>query len=119
MPASSVMVAESGYGSIRSLAAAYQDGAEVPGVTAGATWLGKGLAMIAHVLAPEAILIGGSAGLLGGRYLEAVRATFRRHTLVSHHATAFHFARLGADSGLIGAGLMAVATLGVSPGHKL
>lgn len=104
--ASSVMVAESGHASIQALAAAYLAGGEVAAVGEAAGWLGCGLAMIAHVLAPEAILIGGSACLLGERYLAAVRATFRRMTLVSHREIPFHFAALGADSGLIGAGLL-------------
>ena len=72
--ASSVMVAESGYASIQSLAAAYRAGTAIPAVEQAAAWLAKGLAMIVHVLAPEAILIGGSAGLLGPRYLAAVHA---------------------------------------------
>jgi glucokinase len=100
------MVAESGFTSIQALAAAYLAGAEVAAVGEAAGWLGRGLAMIAHVLAPEAILIGGSACLLGERYLAAVRATFRRMTLISHREIPFHFAALGADSGLIGAGLL-------------
>jgi predicted NBD/HSP70 family sugar kinase len=63
--------------------------------------------MLAHVLAPEAILIGGSAGLLGAAYLDAVRAGLEQHSLASHRAIPLHFAQLGADSGLIGAGLLA------------
>ena len=63
--------------------------------------------MIVHVLAPEAILIGGSAGLLGQRYLSAVQAGLERFSLPSHRAIPLHFAQLGADSGLIGAGLLA------------
>jgi predicted NBD/HSP70 family sugar kinase len=45
---------------------------------------GAGLASIAHVLAPEAILIGGSAVLLGERYLAKVTQAFEQHTLPSH-----------------------------------
>ena len=63
--------------------------------------------MIAHVLAPEAILIGGSAGLLGPRYLAAVQVALDRFLLPSHRGIPLHFAELGADSGLIGAGLLA------------
>lgn len=104
--ASSAMVARGGYPSIQALAETYGRGVEVPAVEEAAGWLGRGLAMIAHVLAPEAFLIGGSATLLGDPYLAAVQATFRRMTLVSHRETPFHFAALGADSGLIGAGLV-------------
>jgi glucokinase len=105
--ASSVMVAESAYSTIQELAAAYCAGVTVPSVDRAAAWLGKGLAILAHVLAPEAILIGGSAGLLGERYLAAVQAGLEQHSLVSHRAIPLHFTQLGADSGLIGAGLLA------------
>ncbi len=105
--ASSVMVAESGYATIQTLAAAYRDGAAVPAVEQAALWLGRGLALIVPVLAPEAILIGGSAGLLGQRYLAAVHTGLEQHSLVSHRSIPLHFTQLGADSGLIGAGLLA------------
>jgi glucokinase len=105
--ASSVMVAESGYASIHELADVYRTGTTVPAVDTAAAWLGKGLAIIVHVLAPEAILIGGSAGLLGQRYLAAVHAGLEQDSLVSHQAIPLHFTQLGADSGLIGAGLLA------------
>lgn len=105
--ASSVMVAESGYASIHELADAYRAGTAIPAVDRAAAWLGKGLAIIVHVLAPEAILIGGSAGLLGQRYLAAVHAGLEQYSLVSHQAIPLHFTQLGADSGLIGAGLLA------------
>jgi glucokinase len=105
--ASSVMVAESGYATIHQLAAAYTTGGAVPAVARAAAELGRGLALIVHLLAPEAILIGGSAGLLGPRYLAAVHASLEQHSLVSHRAIPLHFTQLGADSGLIGAGLLA------------
>ncbi len=105
--ASSVMVAKSGYASIQSLAAAYRAGTAIPAVEDAAAWLTKGLATIVHVLAPEAILVGGSASLLGPRYLAAVHTGLEQHTLASHHAIPLHFTQLGADSGLIGAGLLA------------
>lgn len=104
--ASSVMVEASGYPSIQALAADYRAGAAIPAVESAAQWLGRGLALIAHTLAPEAILIGGSVGLLGARYLEAVAATLRRQTLPSHHDIRLLFSALGPDSGLIGAGLV-------------
>jgi glucokinase len=104
--ASSVMVAESGYASVHTLAEAYRAGAAIPAVERAAAWLGKGLAIAVHVLAPEAVLIGGSAGLLGRRYLAAVHAGLEQHTLASHKALPLHFTQLGADSGLVGAGLL-------------
>lgn len=106
--ATSVMVQRGGYASVQALAADYGAGVVVPAVDEAAGWLGRGLATIAHVLAPEAVLIGGSAVLLGGRYLAAVLASFAEHTLPSHRAIPMLFTQLGADSGLIGAGLVAV-----------
>ncbi|MCS6826197.1 MAG: ROK family protein [Caldilinea sp.] len=105
--ATSVMLQQSGYATVQALAQAYCNGEVIPAVDEAARWLGWGLASIAHVLAPEAILIGGSAALLGARYLNAVRAAFVARTLPSHRDTALLFTQLGADSGLIGAGLMA------------
>jgi glucokinase len=105
--ASSVMVAESGYASIHELADVYRAGTSVPTVDRAAAYLGRALAMIGHILAPEAILIGGSAGLLGSRYLAAVQTGLEQFSLPSHRAIPLHFAQLGADSGLIGAGLLA------------
>lgn len=106
--ASSVMVAASGYPSIQTMAADYRAGAQIPAVETAAEWLGRGLALITHILAPEAILIGGSVGLLGQRYLEIVSATLQRRTLPSHHDIPLLFTALGPNSGLIGAGLLAV-----------
>ena len=105
--ATSVMVQRGGYASVQSLAADYGAGMSVPAVDEAAGWLGRGLATIAHVLAPEAVLIGGSAVLLGQRYLAAVAASFAEHTLPSHREIPLLFTQLGADSGLIGAGLVA------------
>lgn len=105
--ATSVMVQRSGYASVQAMAAAYTAGATIPAVEEAALWLGRGLASIAHVLAPEAILIGGSAVLLGARYLAAVQQSFVAHTLPSHREIPLLFTQLGADSGLIGAGLVA------------
>ena len=106
--ATSVMVQRSGYASIQVLAAGYRGGTSVPAVDEAADWLGRGLATVAHVLAPEAVLIGGSAVLLGDRYLAAVTASFAEHTLPSHREIPLLFTQLGADSGLIGAGLVAL-----------
>jgi glucokinase len=105
--ATSVMVQRSGYASVQALAADYSAGQAIPAVEEAALWLGRGLASVAHVLAPEAILVGGSAVLLGRRYLDAVAASFAGHTLPSHREIPLLFTQLGADSGLIGAGLVA------------
>lgn len=111
--ATSVMVQRSGYASVQALAADYTAGEDVPAVAEAALWLGCGLASVAHVLAPEGILIGGSAVLLGRRYLAAVAASFAEHTLPSHRDIPLVFTQLGADSGLIGAGLVASEASGL------
>lgn len=105
--ATSVMVQRSGYASVQALAGDYAAGAVIAAVDEAAAWLGQGLATIAHVLAPDALLIGGSAVLLGQRYLAAAAASFAEHTLPSHRDIPLMFTQLGADSGLIGAGLVA------------
>lgn len=107
--AASVMVARSGYPSIQALAADYRAGVPIPVVDEAAGWLGYGLAAAAHLLAPDVILIGGSAGLLGEGYLAQVRAAFGQRTLASHRDIPLLPTALGADSGLIGAGLLATA----------
>jgi glucokinase len=105
--AMSVMMQRSGYASVQEMATDYAAGKPIPAVEEAALWLGRGLASIAHMLAPEAILIGGSAVLLGVRYLAAVKSSFAEHTLASHRKIDLLFTQLGADSGLIGAGLVA------------
>ncbi|MFO7632781.1 MAG: ROK family protein [Caldilinea sp.] len=105
--ATSVMVQRGGYASVQELATAYVSGVTIPAVDEAAAWLGRGLASIAHVLAPDAILVGGSAVLLGEHYLAAVTESFAMQTLPSHRDIPVLFAELGADSGLTGAGLVA------------
>lgn len=106
--ATSAMVQRSGYPSLQALAQAYGNGEAIPAVDEAAQWLGWGLASVVYMLAPEAILIGGSAALLGARYLAAVKTAFVARTLPSHRDVPLLFTQLGADSGLIGAGLIAV-----------
>lgn len=105
--ATRIMVAESGYTSIQELAECYAAGNEEPAVAEAALWLGRGLASLAHTLGPEAIVVGGSVGLLGERYFTAVRESFLHHAMPLHHAVAILPAQLAADSGLLGAGLLA------------
>ena len=105
--ATRIMVAESGYPTIHALATDYATGMVIPAVDQAAQWLGIGLASLAHVLGPEAIVIGGSVGLLGERYLASVRAGFISHAMPAHRATPILASTLAADSGLAGAGLLA------------
>lgn len=105
--ATRILVARSGYPSIQTLAADYQTGMTIPAVDEGAYWLGRGLASLAQVLGPEALIIGGSVGLLGERYLELIRQAYQAHVMPSYRAIPILAAHLGADSGLLGAGVLA------------
>lgn len=105
--ATRIMVAESGFPSIQTLAYAYGAGRSIPAVDEAAHWLGRGLASLAHTLGPEAMIIGGSIGLLGERYVAVVRQSFARHAMPLHQLTPILPAQLQADSGLLGAGVLA------------
>ena len=72
-----------------------------------AHWLGVGLASLGHVLGPEAIVVGGSVGLLGERYLAQVQRSFIQHSMALHQVIPILPAQLQADSGLLGAGVLA------------
>ncbi len=109
--ATRIMVAESGYASIHELAQQYRAGNEEPAVEEAAVWLGRGLASAAHLLGPEAIVIGGSVGLLGERFLETVTATFRKQVMPIYATIPILPGQLAADSGLLGAGLFARRSL--------
>lgn len=105
--ATRIILAHSEFDSIHELAAYYRAGGEIPAVDEAALWLGRGLASLAHILGPEAILVGGSVGLLGAHYLEAVRASFKEHAMQSYRTTPILPNQLAADSGLLGAGILA------------
>jgi glucokinase len=105
--ATRIIVATSGYPSIQALAEAYGAGQSIPAVDEAAHWLGRGLASLAHILGPEAIVVGGSVGLLGDRYLEQVRQSYLDHAMLSYRCIPVLAAQLAADTGLLGAGLWA------------
>ncbi|MBX3012549.1 MAG: ROK family protein [Caldilineaceae bacterium] len=105
--ATRIIVAESGYPSIQALAEAYRAGQTLPVVDAAARWLGRGLASLAHVIGPEALIVGGSVGLLGERYLGLVQQSYHEHAMRSYRAIPVLAAQLAADTGLLGAGLWA------------
>ena len=105
--ATRIMVAKSGYPSIQRLAEHYGAGQTIPAVEEAALWLGRGLATMAHILGPEALVIGGSVGLLGERYLNLVRQSYRQHAMLSYQSIPLLPAQLAADTGLLGAGLWA------------
>jgi glucokinase len=110
--ATRIMLAHSGFASIQLLAAAYSEGRAVPAVDEAALWLGRGLASLAHALGPEVIVVGGSVGLLGERYLTQVRQSFAVHSMFLHRTIPITPAQLHADSGLVGAGILARHGLG-------
>lgn len=112
--ATRIIVARSGYPSIQPLAADYAKGVAIPAVDEAAQWLGLGLASLAHILGPEAIIIGGSVGLLGEPYLAVVQRSFQQHTMPSYRRIPLRLARFGADSGLLGAGILARRRLSVT-----
>ena len=105
--ATRIIVAESGYPSIQQLAAEYTAGQAIPIVDEAALWLGRGLATMAHILGPEALVVGGSVGLLGSRYLGLVQQSYQKHAMLSYRKIPVLAARLAADTGLLGAGLWA------------
>ncbi len=113
--ATRIMVAESGYESIHELAQQYGAGNEEPAVEEAAIWLGRGLAAAAHLLGPEAIVVGGSVGLLGERFLDTVAATFRNQVMPIYASIPVLPAHLAADSGLLGAGLFVRRSLASQP----
>lgn len=105
--ATRIIVARSGYPSIQQVAAAYSAEVAIPAVDEAALWLGRGLANMAHVLGPEALVVGGSVGLLGSRYLGLVQQSYQKHAMLSYRKIPIVAAQLAADTGLLGAGLWA------------
>ncbi|MEZ4728214.1 MAG: ROK family protein [Caldilineaceae bacterium] len=105
--ATRIIVANSGYAAIQHLAAAYCAGKAIPEVDEASLWLGRGLETMAHVLGPAAIIIGGSVGLLGARYLDLVQHSYYAHAMLSYRTIPILAAQLAADTGLLGAGIWA------------
>jgi glucokinase len=107
-----VMLPNSGFESMRLLADHYLAGETIPAVDESALWMGRGLAIAAHLLGPEAILVGGSIGLLGERYLADVRKSYAVAAVKSYRNIPILPTELGADSGLLGAGVLAQQRVG-------
>lgn len=70
-----------------------------------AEWLGVGLSVVADVLDPELIVLGGGVADEAAWFLEGALASFGRHLTGAGHRTAPRIRRglLGADAGIIGA----------------
>jgi glucokinase len=107
-----VMLPNSGFSSLRELAHHYLANETIPAVDEATLWLGRGLAIAAHLLGPEVLLVGGSIGLLGERYLADVRRSYEIAAMKSYRAIPILPTQLGADSGLLGAGVYARQRLG-------
>jgi glucokinase len=112
--ATRIILEASGHESLQTLADAYKAGADIPAITEAATWLGWGLASLAHILGPEVIVIGGSVGLLGDRYMQTVQQAFTAKAMASYRQTPLLTTQLGPDSGLLGAGLEARQKVGTT-----
>jgi len=79
-------------------------------------WLGVGLAGMANLLEPEIIVIGGGLVELGDILLDPAREVVQEEALSPvREGVDVRCARLGADAGILGAGLMAWEESGMSP----
>jgi glucokinase len=78
-------------------------------VADAAATLGSFVALLVNVLDPEAVVVGGGLGTAGGAYWDALVAGVREHIWAEHvRGLPVLPAGLGADSGVIGAGLQAL-----------
>lgn len=75
-------------------------------VASAAIALGAALAWAVHLLDPERVVLGGGLGASGGHWAEVVREAYVERS--RPHAPAIVPAALGADSGVVGAGLAAL-----------
>jgi len=67
--------------------------------------LGRALADLSHLLAPEAIVIGGGVSRSGPLWWDALRAAYRAHLMHPAFDAPLRMAALGDDAGLLGAAL--------------
>jgi glucokinase len=78
-------------------------------VTSAGQALGAGIAQLVNTLDPEAVVIGGGLGLAGGLYRASIEESMRRHVWSDlHRDIPLLSAKLGEDSGWLGAGLGAL-----------
>jgi glucokinase len=84
------------------------DEAAIAAVAVVGRWLGVGLASITNALDPEVIVIGGGVIACGDLLLEPARAELRARALPSlADQVRVEAARFGAESGMLGAALLA------------
>jgi glucokinase len=72
----------------------------------GAEALGIGIALLVNLLDPEAVIVGGGLGSADTPYWAATRAGVRRYLHAHAAGTVLIQGALGADAGVIGAGLV-------------
>ncbi|SEG96584.1 glucokinase [Nonomuraea solani] len=80
-------------------------------IAEAAVLMGRVLAGAANLIDPGAIVIAGGVSMLGPALLRPMEAAFRAETLPGPSAVPLLPARLGADAGLVGAGLEALSHL--------
>ncbi len=79
--------------------------------------LGSFLALFVNLVDPDAIVVGGGLGSAGGAYWELVVRSARDHIWAQHVRTVpIVRAELGAQAGVVGAGYMALRSLGLTAG---
>lgn len=78
-------------------------------VESAAVALGVALAWAVHLVDPALIVLGGGLGTSGGRWADVVRESYAARCRPS--APDVVAARLGSDSGVVGAGLIALSSL--------
>ena len=80
-----------------------------PPLAETAEMLGSFIALLVNVLDPAAVVVGGGLGTAGGDYWTALERSVRAHVWAEHvRNVPVLQAGLGADSGVIGAGLVAL-----------
>ncbi|MHB0980424.1 MAG: ROK family protein [Thermoleophilia bacterium] len=92
--------------SIGRLALAGDPGA-LAAVTEVGAWLGVGVVNLANVFEPEAVVVGGGLGALGELLLGPARRVLRAGALAPNRDTRLLAAAVGAEAGVVGAGLLA------------
>jgi glucokinase len=75
--------------------------------------LGSHVALFVNIVDPEIIVIGGGLGSVGGTYRETIERSARAHIWARHvRDLPIVPAKLGADAGVVGAGLVALRAVG-------
>lgn len=85
-------------------------------VTTAGEAVGAAVAQLVNVLDPEAVILGGGLGVVGGIYRESLEAAVRKHVWSElHRDVPLLSAALGVDAGFVGAALAAANNLSALP----